>query len=83
MNEPRKPRSVRLEDVLEERVARAMQVSGTRVWTEFCRGALLERCRRVEADLKRDHPEEYLRTYGEKATGTPRPFPDVAGGKSP
>lgn len=56
--------TVELEWELQERVKKAMQVRGAKVFNDFGRLALIALCRQTEQDLKRDNPEEYQKIYG-------------------
>lgn len=56
--------TVKLTDPLRLRVAKAMEVGGFTVWSEFCRVALTEKCQAIERDLRDRHPEESIRIYG-------------------
>ena len=76
MSKPSKPtvvleipvnNTVKLTEVLRHRVARAMQVGGFTVWSEFCRVALTEKCQATERELRTRDPEEHTRIYGGQA----------------
>src|SRR5882724_2779594 len=59
--------TVKLTEVLRLRVARAMQVEGFSVWSEFCRVALTEKCQAAERELRERDPEAYRQIYGSKS----------------
>jgi len=56
--------TVKLSDALRVRITRAMEAGGFSVWSEFCRVALMEKCRAIEMDLRTSDPAEYVRIYG-------------------
>lgn len=56
--------TAKLDEPLSERVEKAMQVEGWKVFAEFCRVALNEKCRKIETDLKASDPDAYHRIYG-------------------
>jgi hypothetical protein len=56
--------TVKLTEPLRRRVAKAMQVTGFTVWSEFCRVALTEKCQRVERDLRERDASEFKSVYG-------------------
>ena len=55
--------TVKLPDLLRARIAKAMELEGFTVWSEFCRVALTEKCARVEQALRAQNPAEHARTY--------------------
>jgi len=55
--------TVKLTDSLRLRVAKAMEVGGFTVWSEFCRVALTEKCQAIERELRERHPAEFARVY--------------------
>jgi hypothetical protein len=63
--------SVTLLKDLEERVALAMQTTGVKNKGDFYRAAMLDRCRRVEKELRELNPLEYERLYGKKSYYNP------------
>jgi hypothetical protein len=58
--------TVKLTEPLRHRVAKAMQVTGFTVWSEFCRVALTEKCQRVERDLRDRDAGEFKSVYGSR-----------------
>jgi hypothetical protein len=56
--------TVKLTEILRLRVAKAMEVGGFTVWSEFCRVALTEKCQVSERELRDRDPAEYGRVYG-------------------
>ena len=44
--------TVKLEEAFRKRIERAQRASGSNVWSEFCRAALMERCRKIETELR-------------------------------
>lgn len=56
--------TVKLPDALRTRVAKAMEVSGFAVWSEFCRVALTEKCAAAERQLRERDPVAYEKAYG-------------------
>lgn len=64
MDDPPANFTVKPDKALRERIKRAMKASGATVWADFARVALLDRCRKIEAELKATHPEEYRKIYG-------------------
>jgi hypothetical protein len=63
VNVPRN-NTVKLPDMLRERIAKAMAAEGFTVWSEFCRVALTEKCVAVERNLRNRDPLEHQRLYG-------------------
>ncbi len=56
--------TVKLTEHLRLRVAKAMEVGGFTVWSEFCRVALTEKCQAAEKELRERDPAEFNRIYG-------------------
>ena len=68
--------TVKLPTELRLRVAKAMQVEGFMVWSEFCRVALTEKCHVTEDQLRARDPKEFQRMYQENGrTPPPAPLP--------
>jgi hypothetical protein len=63
-NEVAKNTSVTLIKQLEERVALAMLASGVKKKGDFYRASMLDRCRKIEKELREINPVEYERLYG-------------------
>ena len=59
--------TVKLTEALRLRVAKAMEVGGFTVWSEFCRVALTEKCQMVESELRKRDPAEFARIFGKPA----------------
>jgi hypothetical protein len=55
--------TVKLPDALRLRVAKAMEVGGFAVWSEFCRVALTEKCAATERTLRERDPVAYAEKY--------------------
>lgn len=51
---------------MEERIALAMLAAGVKNKADFYRAAMLERCRRIEKELRELNPLEYKKLYGAK-----------------
>lgn len=66
--------TVKLTEALRLRVAKAMEVGGFTVWSEFCRVALTEKCQATESELRKRDSAEFARIYGKMAgDGVRRP----------
>jgi hypothetical protein len=65
-----KPRNTRLDEDTTQRVTLAMKAIGSTVYGEFVRTALVERCRKIEEELRREHPTEFERIYGKSKWGS-------------
>jgi hypothetical protein len=57
-------RTVKLSESARQRVAKAMRVAGYVSLSQFCRAALLEKCRATERKLLNTSVTEYFRIYG-------------------
>ena len=55
--------TIKLDVLLQQRVALAMKARGTNLFTEFARGGLICECRKVEQELKRESPDEFRKLY--------------------
>jgi predicted transcriptional regulator len=56
--------TIKLDDLTKQRVDLAMRADGSKVYSEFVRTALIEKCRRIESQLRTDSPHEFDKIYG-------------------
>jgi hypothetical protein len=55
--------TVKLSEAMRERVLNAMEAEGFTVWSEFCRIALMGKCKATEQKLLSRDSAEFLRIY--------------------
>lgn len=66
-NKKTKVHTIKLEGDLEARIERAQRAEGVKTFSQWARGAFLERCRSVETRMRNELPDEFEKIYGKGA----------------